>query len=337
MADSQSSKTHLLFSLGGALYGVDAGIVYEVVWLPEITNVPDAPQYIAGVFNFGGRIIPVLDLSEWLGLEPQPYRLSDSVVILLEEDRWLGILVNEIHDVYSGTPEELLAGFAEKDAPNRILRAATEVDGKLVLLPDHHRLIQYAEPLQGLTEANLRPLPETALPDREREIFRERARSLALKTDWQEIPGLIQVAIIKLNGEHFGVKVECVREFFRARNITPVPCCPDHILGNVNLRGEVLTVIDIRGILKMPLAKIESESTIMVAEAGGSLVGIAIDEAADIASLHPAQITAVPLAAAGAVGNDFLAGAAPYGKSVVTILDLAKILASEELIVNEEV
>lgn len=298
--------------------------------------MPDAPRYIAGVFNYGGKIIPVLDLSEWLGLEPQPYRLSDSVVILMEEGRWLGILVNEVHDVYSGAPEELLAGFAEAEAPNRVLRAATEVDGKLVLLPDHHQLIRYAETLQGLTEANFRPPSET-LPDRDREIFRERARSLALQTDWQEPAGLMQVAIIKLNGEHFGVKVECVREFFGARNITPVPCCPDHILGNVNLRGEVLTVIDIRGILKMPLAKIESESTIMVADTGGSLVGIAIDEAADIASLHPAQITAVPVAAADAAGNEFLAGTALYGKSVVTILDLAKILASEELIVNEEV
>lgn len=333
MADSGSSEIHLLFSLRTTQYAVDARVVREVVWLPELTPVPDAPRYITGVFDCGGRIVPVLDLSLWLGLEPRPYELSDSVIILEEEGRWLGILVNEVHDVCSVAPEaieELPVEPEEMGAPDRLLRRAAKVEQELVLLPDHHRLIRYAESLPGLAESNWTAPSETMQPAGARqEIFRERARVLARKMTGQEIKGFLQVAVIELNGEYFGVKLECVREFSRARNITPVPCCPDHILGNVNLRGEVLTVIDIRGVLKMPFPNVVSESTIMVVETNGFWAGIAVGDVTDIASLDPAGTTNI--------AGEFVKAAASYGNSIVAILDLEKILAREELIVNEEV
>ena len=81
----------------------------------------------------------------------------------------------------------------------------------------------------------------------------------------------IPLAIIQLGAECFGVGLDVVREFSHLRRVTAIPCCPSHIAGNMNLRGDILTLVDIRGLLNIPAEGNPSE--VMVVEAGDLSIG----------------------------------------------------------------
>src|SRR5262245_16285487 len=99
-----SSGHYLTCSLQDALYAVDASIVTQILWLPVLTPIAEAPPDIVGVFNFRGKIVPVMDLARRLGHAPQRYRLTDQVIVLEQADLLCGLIVHEVHDVQRISP-----------------------------------------------------------------------------------------------------------------------------------------------------------------------------------------------------------------------------------------
>src|SRR5581483_10681188 len=78
--------------------------------------------------------------------------------------------------------------------------------------------------------------------DEERATFRERARSLARPVETQDFSGLLPLAVARLGAEYFGLPLPVVREFSDIAAVTRVPCCPPHVVGQMNLRGDILTL-----------------------------------------------------------------------------------------------
>jgi purine-binding chemotaxis protein CheW len=124
-----------------------------------------------------------------------------------------------------------------------------------------------------------------------------------------------------------------VREFSHLRRVTPVPCCPPHIAGNMNLRGDILTLVDIRGLLNIPAEDAAAE--VMVVESGELSIGVPVDKVLEVIYLLPADIASLP--AAHGERNEYCKGVVRYGESMVSILDMQKILAKGGLDVEEEV
>jgi purine-binding chemotaxis protein CheW len=103
----------------------------------------------------------------------------------------------------------------------------------------------------------------------------------------------------------------------------------------MNLRGEILTVIDLCPILKMPASTTPTKKIVVLA-CDGLIAGVGIDEICELACANLAQIERLPLAG-DASASEYLRGAVAYGNHVMTILDTAKLLKSQELVVNQEV
>src|SRR6185369_655577 len=83
------------FFLAGEEYGVDVRLVQEIIRVTEITQVPRAPEFIKGVINLRGRIIPVVDLKKKLGLgEVDLARRAARIVVVKLRDRLIGLLVD---------------------------------------------------------------------------------------------------------------------------------------------------------------------------------------------------------------------------------------------------
>lgn len=126
-----STIKHILtFTLRNELFAVDATAVKEIVWLPELTPAEEMPDYIVGVFNLRGHIVPVVDLNVRFGHTQERYSISDRVIILevrssepgvrREENPpeppfskggeggfAVGIIVNDVHDVISVSESDI--------------------------------------------------------------------------------------------------------------------------------------------------------------------------------------------------------------------------------------
>ncbi len=174
----------------------------------------------------------------------------------------------------------------------------------------------------------------------ERAIFRRRADNLRQATtessDVIGVTGQIPLAVIGLNGEYFAIDLDVVREFTHIRNLTQIPCCPNHIVGNMNLRGEIVTLVDIRTALNLSMAPVKTGSKAVVIEVDDVVAGLPVDEVFDVMYLYPSDVNSVP-ASVSSNSEESFRGTAPYFEKMLSIIDLPKIIKQGGLTVNEEV
>lgn len=335
---------YLLFSLNGARYGVEALSVLEIAWLPELSPAEEAPPYIAGVINLRGRIAPVMDLGLRLGHPPRPFQLGDSVVLLQTDGVTMGVIVNEVSDVVT-IPAAAIEPPPHYDgdtpAHAHFIAGNAKVGEEIVMLLDMQRLIHAPQTdspqrltasLSAAANAGAYFCPDAT--DEERAVFRTRAHNLMQVEEDQGAAERIPLSIIQLGEEWFGVGLEVVREFAHLRRVTAIPCCPPHIAGNMNLRGDILTLVDIRGRLNIPAGSTAAE--VMVIESGDLHIGVPVDKVLEVIYLHPADIAHMPAASWGEK-DEYCKGVTRYGAGMVSILDVPKILTQGGLEVEENV
>ncbi|MEG4212322.1 chemotaxis protein CheW [Microcoleus sp. S13_B4] len=174
----------------------------------------------------------------------------------------------------------------------------------------------------------------------EKAIFKSRANNLRLQGEGENEAAInISLAVLVLNGEYFGIPLDIVREFTDINQVTPVPCTPDRIVGNINLRGEIVTLIDIRSVLNMSLNMLDTAnylSKAIIVEVADLVAGIVVDEILDIIYLNVSEMAAVP-AALHSANREYLRGTAIYGEKMMAILNLQKLLTKGGVVVDEEV
>ena len=96
--DTQKDK-YLTFLLDGEVYGLEIRHVTEVVGLQKITHVPDMPDFIQGVINLRGQVIPVMDVRRRFQMEPREYDDRTCVVVVNVQGASLGLVVDEVQEV----------------------------------------------------------------------------------------------------------------------------------------------------------------------------------------------------------------------------------------------
>ncbi len=338
-----ANESFLVFGLQGQLLALETMAVREIISLGEVTPLDETPAYITGIINLRGQIIPVMDLNRRFGRAPQRYRLTDSIIIVAAAGVQVGLIAHEVHEVINLAPEDITAAPAislNGGMPPKFATRVAKVGGSLIILLNHLNLLQ-DEALPEEVAVEEAPEPEAArtyfspeASPEERVVFRERALSLAQAQAEEGAAGLIPIAVVGLNGEYFGVDLELVREFTGIRHLTPIPCCPGHIVGNMNLRGNILTLVDIRSLLALPGSPLKEDSQVIVASLGDLAAGVVVDQVYDIIYLDPGNLGPVPTAIHKA-GDKYLDGTAPYGGKMMTILNLGNLISAESLVVNE--
>ncbi|HKS80126.1 MAG TPA: chemotaxis protein CheW [Candidatus Acidoferrales bacterium] len=134
------------FRIGRETFGVPIALVREIVRVPEITSVPNAPEYIEGVINLRGRIIPVVDLRKRFGDKAPEVSKKNRVVVVEMESRAIGLLVHSASEVLRILPSEIEAPqnvFQEGEM--NFITGVGKLKGRLVILLDLNRILQRGE------------------------------------------------------------------------------------------------------------------------------------------------------------------------------------------------
>jgi purine-binding chemotaxis protein CheW len=134
------------FRIGRETFGLPIAMVREIVRVPEITSVPNAPEYIEGVINLRGRIIPVVDLRKRFGEVVAAPSKKNRIVVVELEARLIGLLVNSASEVLRIPPSEIQAPqdvFQEGEL--NYITGVGKLKGRLVILLDLTRILQRGE------------------------------------------------------------------------------------------------------------------------------------------------------------------------------------------------
>ena len=159
MSDKKSQATataeeFLSFTLGDEHYGVDILKVQEIRGYDSVTRLPDAPDYIKGVINLRGTIVPVIDLRLKLRLKEARYDAFTVMIVLNVEDRVVGIVVDSVSDVI-GLAAEQIRPTPEFGASvdTRFISGIGTVDERMLILLDIETLINSADLTDHALEA----------------------------------------------------------------------------------------------------------------------------------------------------------------------------------------
>ena len=137
---------YLSFTLGAEHYGVDILKVQEIRGYDAVTRVPDAPDYIKGVINLRGTIVPVIDLRLKLRLDEARYDAFTVMIVLNVEDRVVGIVVDSVSDVIPLNAEQIRPtpefGAA---VDTRFISGIGTQDDRMLILLDIETLLDTAD------------------------------------------------------------------------------------------------------------------------------------------------------------------------------------------------
>jgi len=150
--DTQKGR-FLTFSLGNESYGIEIKYVTEIVGIQAITEIPELPEYVRGIINLRGQIIPVMDVRLRFKKEPKEYTDRTCVIVINVKDVSIGLIVDSVAEVLT-IPEENIVEPPKmnKGFYNRYIKNIGKVENDVKLLLDCEKLLTDDE-LENLSDS----------------------------------------------------------------------------------------------------------------------------------------------------------------------------------------
>lgn len=254
-------ESYCIFERGGREWAVLVAAGGEVLSDADVAEVPGAPDYLAGHLTLRAEKLPVIIIDSWMNLPLAPYGPNNQVLIVQHGDFRVGVVVDRVREIRRIDASEI----------------GIEMPGAM-LLPL----------LAGWWRSEDRVVSVIS-------VERLVAEALKLRTvvpEWQAIvPTLFDVrklhrgedfCIFTRGGRDLAMSIASAKEVLTGETVVPIPQAPAHLVGVVNLRGDVLPLVQIDAWLELPSRPFEPEDQILVVSSGDVLVGIIVDRVRDV-------------------------------------------------------
>jgi purine-binding chemotaxis protein CheW len=167
-----------------------------------------------------------------------------------------------------------------------------------------------------------------------RAILKARAKALASEPPKQRsAEQSVEIVEFVLATEHYALEDRFVREVYPLKDLTPLPCTPAFVYGIINVRGEIVAVLDMRRFFDLPVQGLSDLNKVIMLESDDMRVGILADRIEGVRSILQSQIQP-SLPTLTGIRSEFLRGVT---SDRLVIIDAAKMLADEKILVQEEV
>ena len=145
-----SKAKYLFFNLGDELYGINIMNVTEIIEMERITEIPDMPDYVKGVINLRGKVIPVMDLRLRFNMSEREYDDRTCIVVITDETASLGLIVDTVAEVHAlaATDIEETPTFSGA-ARDHYVEGIGKVGDRVTVLIDARKVLQ-GEVLQAI-------------------------------------------------------------------------------------------------------------------------------------------------------------------------------------------
>jgi purine-binding chemotaxis protein CheW len=300
--------------------------VQEIIRVPEITSVPKVPPGVIGITSLRSRIVPVMDLRTKFGLRTLAEESTGDV--RRDDERCLVVrvgaksvalrvdAVNQVLQASKSSVEQTPTIVAGHGAGREQIRGIAKLDeGKrLIMLLDVETLV---------TQSDLSRIERLA--GGEAEV--NEAATVATEDDER------QLVSFKVSDEEFAVDIMQVQEIVRLANVTKVPHAPEFVEGVVNLRGNVLPVIDMRKRVHMASKDYNDATRVVVVDLNGNKTGIIVDAVSEVMAVKKRFIEPAPEIAKSTYGDQFIEGVGKLNNGERMFL----LLRAEELLRDEPV
>lgn len=303
------------FLLGEEEFGLEIDKVKEIIRYPEIVKVPNVPEHIKGIISLRDRLMPIVDLRTRLEAGAEDVTDSTRVVVVDLNETLMGLTVDRVFEVMRipvnviFPPPEVLGS----DEGASITGIARLEDGRRIIMLMDLKDIISSDVLQQIGQGGSHG-PE------------EHIENGLLSEELDEE----QMIVFRLADEQFAVSINQVQEINRLSQITRVPRAPKFVEGVVNLRGDVIPVIDLRKRFELAAREYNQFNRIIVSDFDKKKVGIIVDEVLEVLRVPKKKVEIAPETIQGSNSQNFLEGLANLDERMIMILNLKNILSGGE-------
>jgi purine-binding chemotaxis protein CheW len=139
----------------------------------------------------------------------------------------------------------------------------------------------------------------------------------------------MEMITFAVGDQDFGTDIRSVREVIRPREITPLPRASASLKGVINLRGDVIPIVDLREKLGLPAAADTGEMRVIVMELGEKAVGVVVDRVSHVTRVPEDSVETAPASLAGGAGR-YVRGVVQAGERLVILLHVEAVLSTDE-------
>jgi purine-binding chemotaxis protein CheW len=331
-----NGKVHLfLLLLDEQRYALRVSGVVRVVRMVEITAMPQAACGVLGLVNVQGEVLPVVDLRSSLGHPARQLQPQDVLIIAGTGSRKVALPADAVAGVVE-YPEQAVVADREMLRRPEYLEGVVKLPDGLVLVCDLERILSLcSEPWpQGQRQERGFPPPQavTAGDGAARRLLRDRAQKLAREPEAEGVQQRLELVEFLLSGENYAIESLFIREVYPLRELTPLPCTPPFVLGIVNLRGKILSVIDMRKFFDLREQGLSDLNKVIIVHDARMEFGILADAILGVRTILGGELQP-SLPTLTEIGAEYLKGVT---RDRLVVLDAGKMLADHRIVVHEE-
>ncbi|NSW89567.1 MAG: chemotaxis protein CheW [Firmicutes bacterium] len=303
----------IIFAVGNEEYAVNINDVKEIIRLPSIMKVPNTANYIEGVLSIRNHLLAAINLGKLLNVnckEPDEY----SRVIIIDTGSFTyGVIVDRVLEV----------AHIKKDSFKKHFQIAiskgTEFIKGFVNLNNGRRLVMVLETNKIVNFNDL-----TGICDGGR---KEDVKDNSVELDLNDY-SIEHIVIFKIANEEYGIRINYVQEINRMSELVRFPGAPAFIEGMVDLRGEVIPILNLRTLFAITDIHSLDSSKFLVIEYQKKKIGILIDSVSEILRFSNELLEEAPEVISVSDKNRYIDSIAKLsdGKRVILILNLAVVL-----------
>ena len=322
----QKKNMHLCFCVGDSKYAINSENVLEIMKLPALDYPQKLPNNIVGLLKYNNFVINVIDIRFYLNINVKPYNTDNELLIVKTDESIFGIITDKVVGI-SPFDASLVDSIPFVDNKT-IIDSLYKYNKETVFIINIYAIEKLLKEHNNWKEADvvsLFPKDENSV-----KLFNQRALALSEKTKMSLVSEFSKSKYISfnLNNDSYCIELEYVKEVLKDTIITPVPGTPNFIEGVMNLRGDYITVLNLKKFLGISSANTVSEKKpVIIVKCNELELAFLIDK---INQLFEAQIDKMLDSGDSYFQNEFIHQEIPY-----TILNIEKIFADKRIIITD--
>lgn len=324
----QKKNTHLYFQVGANKYAINTANVLEIMKLPALDYPQKLPNNIIGLLKYNNFVINVVDIRFYLNIDVTPYNSHNELLIVKTDEVIFGIITDKIIGIlpFDTALVDQIPFVDNKMIIESLYKFNNETIFIVNIYAMENLLKQHDTVLPDIDIQALFPQDEAS-----KSIMAKRTRAIAEKSALRLTSGELHAKdkyiSFNLNNDYYCIALDYVKEVLKDTSITKVPGTPDFIQGIMNLRGDYITVINLKKFLSLPESENTEKNPVVIIKCNELKLALLIDK---INELFEYQSNLQDEGKEGYYADEFI-----YNETLYTGLNIDKISSDKRIIVTD--
>lgn len=324
----QKKNTHLYFQIGENKYAINTANVLEIMKLPALDYPQKLPNNIIGLLKYNNFVINVVDIRFYLNIEVTPYNSHNELLIVKTDEVIFGIVTDKIIGILP-FDTALVDQIPFVDS-KMVIESLYKFNDETIFIVNIYVLENLLKQ-HDLAEQPIDILSLFPQDDASKALMSKRTRAIAEKSALRLASGELHAKnkyiSFNLNNDFYCISLDYVKEVLKDTSITRVPGVPDFIEGIMNLRGDYITVINLKKFLGLSQGVVAEKKPVIIIKCNELKLALLIDKINELFEYQEIEESEL---SESYYANEFI-----YNKTLYTVLNIDKISSDKKIIITD--